>query len=278
MTGRQQPAHVQVALLSDFGQESFYVGIMKAVIHHAAPGSAVVDITHDISPFAIDQASFILKTIVPFLPAGTVFVAVVDPQVGGSRENRIFQIEERYLLAPDNGLVTDVSGAFRIDASWRIDEVTILPYRIHPGVGSTFLGRDVFAPAAGAIACGISPAELGRPAETAADVLTVPIVECAKHRIEGYGRYIDRFGNILTGITGDQLEDVFGDDAFNCVTVHVGERSIRGVRHCYADEPRGTLMVILNSWNILEVSVSQGRADEMLSVSNPCDLHIILGR
>jgi S-adenosylmethionine hydrolase len=274
---RQPPyEHNFVALLSDFGHESFYVGVMKAVVAGAAPEAFLVDITHDIAPYAVDEAGFILRTVFPYFPPGTIFLAVVDPGVGGERSNLIFRMEDRYLIAPDNGLVTDLSNAYPMDACWTIDDRRIAAYCIHPPVGNTFLGRDIFAPAAGAIASGVPPEGIGIRMDGAVETINIPPLVTGKNRIEGYGRFVDRFGNILTDITGDHLNESFGANASTGIRVRIGDRIVRGIHRCYVDEPLGTLMVVLNSWNRIEVSVSRGRADEALSVTRASEMHIVL--
>jgi S-adenosylmethionine hydrolase len=273
------PVHAErncVALLSDFGWESFYVGIMKAVIMSAAPNAQVVDVTHDVTAYAVDEGSFILRTVFPFFPSGAIFVAVIDPGVGGTRNNLILRIDGKYLIAPDNGLVSDLSLLHRLDACWKIEEERIMPYRVHPGVGATFFGRDIFAPAAGALAAGTSPKELGISMDTAVERLDIPPVLIEKNRIEGNGRYVDRFGNVLTDISGKHLFEIFGAAKLSDINIHVGSKAVRGIRRCYVDEPPGTLMVVLNSWDLIEVSVSQGRADDALGISKAGEMHIII--
>jgi S-adenosylmethionine hydrolase len=265
-----------LALLSDFGHESFYVGVMKAVAANAAPRARLVDVTHDITPYAVDEAGFILRTVFPFFPPGTVFMAVVDPGVGGERKNLVFRIEGRYLVAPDNGLVSDLSAAHAVEACWSIDEKRIEPYRVHPPVGSTFLGRDIFAPAAGAIAGGASPEDIGTPAGATVETIDIPAVVTGENRIEAWGRFVDRFGNILTDITGDHVTQVFGASDPGGIRARIGEKVVTGIHRCYVDAPRGTLMVVLNSWNRIEMSVSGGRADEALSIARANEMRIIL--
>jgi S-adenosylmethionine hydrolase len=180
------------------------------------------------------------------------------------------------VIAPDNGLVTDLSVAYSVDACWTIDEMRIAPYRIHPAVGHTFLGRDMFAPAAGALASGVSPEDIGTAMDADVETLAIPPVVTGKNRIEAYGRYIDRFGNILTDITGDHLTEIFGANPPARIRARVGETIIDGVHSCYVDEAPGTLMAVLNSWNRIELSVSRGRADEALSVTRAKEIRVIL--
>ena len=141
-----------VAVVSDFGDDSFYVGVMKAVVLAAAPDCRVVDLTHSIPPHAVDQASFIIDTVFNFFPSGSVFLSVVDPGVGGPRNNLVVEADGRYVVGPDHGIATDVAARAERVSPYLIDDEKIGPYRLAAPVGRTFLGRDVFAPAAAALA------------------------------------------------------------------------------------------------------------------------------
>ncbi|NIO00861.1 MAG: hypothetical protein GTO42_01765 [Candidatus Latescibacteria bacterium] len=264
-----------VALISDFGYGSFYVGVMKAAVYHAAPHARVVDITHDISPQAVEEGSFILSTVFDYFSPGSIFLAVVDPGVGGKRENLVFDLGDRYVVAPDNGLVSDLVARYEVDTCMAINTDRLDLFRLRPETGKTFLGRDVFAPAAGALASGTPLQELGNPADAFATI-DIPTVRLGKNRIEGCGRYIDRFGNVLTNITSAHLDKAFSGHPFGKIRAQIGNRVVEGVQQCYSERPQGTFMVVLNSWNLIEVSVNRGRAADVLSLSDPCDAHVIL--
>ncbi len=264
-----------VALISDFGYESFYVGVMKAAVHHAAPAVQVVDITHGVSPYAVEEGSFILARAFEYFKADTVFLAVVDPGVGGSRKNLAFRINERYLIAPDNGLVSDVAASYGVESCVCIEEEKLRPYRLHEGIGKIFLGRDIFAPAAGAVAGGAPLTSLGKRVDKFV-TFDIPPVNVQTNRIEGNGRFIDHFGNLLTNITRAHLDQAFGTDPPEHLRVRVGARAIEGIREYYNEESRGTLMAILGSWDLLEISVNQGRAADELSITDPRELPVVL--
>jgi len=254
-----------VAVVSDFGADSFYIGVMKGVVLAAAPDSRVVDLTHTIPPHAVDQASFILDTVSDFFPAGTVFLAVVDPGVGGARDNLVVEADGRYIVGADNGIATEVLARAKRAAPYVINDEKIGAFRSAPPTGRTFLGRDVFAPAAAALAAGSPPASIGSPARSAPVALDLPAVSTGKGVVAGRARYIDGFGNVLTGITRAQLTSVFGDLDPAKIVASVGGAEIGELCSYYSQRPKGTLMAVLNSWDRVELSICEGRAADRFS-------------
>jgi S-adenosylmethionine hydrolase len=142
-----------VALLTDFGTGSVYVGAMKGVIATISPRTAVLDVTHGVAPQAVDEGAFLLAATCRSFPEGTVFAAVVDPGVGSAREAVLVEAGGRMFVAPDNGLLGRViereraSGGVR---AWYVRERRLFLSE----VSNTFHGRDVFAPVAARLASG----------------------------------------------------------------------------------------------------------------------------
>ncbi len=97
-----------IALLTDFGLQDPYAGVMKGVIAGIAPRAGVIDICHDVAPQQVDQARFLLRASVPYFPKGTIFVCVVDPGVGSQRRALCVESGGRIFLGPDNGLFTEL--------------------------------------------------------------------------------------------------------------------------------------------------------------------------
>src|SRR5262249_6428522 len=132
-----------------------YVAQMKGVILSLAPGVQLVDVTHEIKPQDIIGGAFVLSQVVPTFPSGTIHIAVVDPGVGGAREPVIIEMEDHLLVGPNNGLLCLVAPIYR--AAYKIVD----PRFLRGDVSATFEARDVFAPAAAALACGARPSDAG---------------------------------------------------------------------------------------------------------------------
>ena len=148
-----------VALLTDFGTTDHYVGAMKGVVLGICPEAAVVDISHDVPAHDVLTAGLELAAAYRYFPAGTVFLAVVDPGVGSSRRGLAAEAGDYRFVAPDNGVLTAV---FRETPPKRVVELTERRYA-RPTVSRTFEGRDRFAPGAAWLAKGVQLPALGRP-------------------------------------------------------------------------------------------------------------------
>ncbi|MCD6380046.1 SAM-dependent chlorinase/fluorinase, partial [bacterium] len=167
MDGNQKIKKSIVVLLTDFSGRGFYSGVMKGVILGINPEAVIVDLCHDISKGDIREAGFILGTSFNYFPRGTVFVSVVDPGVGGERDNLIVQTEDYFFVAPDNGVLTLICEKTRVETvfSAKLGKYT------GEARGVTFLGRDVLAPLAAHLSLGVNPAEMGEVVES---ILTIP--------------------------------------------------------------------------------------------------------
>src|SRR5712691_6438607 len=188
-----------VTLTTDFGLRDPFVGIMKGVILSICPTARLVDLTHEVEPQDILGGCLTLEAAVPFFPAGTVHLVVVDPGVGSARRAIALRTGGGYLVGPDNGVLTP---AFE-RSGWTAVALTAPEYRL-PSVSRTFHGRDVFAPAAAYLAAGIPLERLG---STLTDPVRLPLPGC---RLEGdalVGEVLaaDRFGNLITSIPAARL-------------------------------------------------------------------------
>jgi S-adenosylmethionine hydrolase len=267
-----------VAVVSDFGADSFYVGVMKGAVSHAAPECRIVDLTHSIAAYAIAEGSYILDAAFDFLPSETVFLVVVDPGVGGRRRNLILESDDRYIVAPDNGLITDVAARNPSMNSYVIDQSKLERFRVNAPVGRTFLGRDVFAPAAGALAAGHSPAEVGTRSVEPLVTVGVPPVRVDTEYVTAAVRYVDPFGNLLTGITVEHLRAAFGKTAPADIRAAIDGRDIGALCRYYGERPAGSLMAVLNSWGRLEVAACERRAFDHFPGRRPEELAVELRR
>jgi S-adenosylmethionine hydrolase len=182
-----------IALLTDFGNEDPFVGVMKGVIAKFAPQARMVDITHRIPPGDIQRAAIMLWQSIPYFPAGTIFLTVVDPGVGTLRRGIIAQKNDQIFIGPDNGLFS-----FVLKDDYQAWELANSEFQL-PQLGNTFHGRDIFAPAAAHHAQGIAGNQFGG---LVADLvqLKMPRLEITADQIKGEILYSDHFGNLLTSL------------------------------------------------------------------------------
>ncbi|MGH7753143.1 MAG: SAM hydrolase/SAM-dependent halogenase family protein, partial [Gemmatimonadales bacterium] len=182
-----------VTLLSDFGTADSYVAEMKARILERARDAVLVDITHQVPPGDIMAAQYLLSRAWSRFPAGTIHLAVVDPGVGTHRWPLAGEASGHCFVGPDNGIFS-----FAAEGTW----VTLVP---DPKASASFHGRDVFAPAAGALAAGSDLHSLGRELT---DIRRVPLPTPHSLGGEWLGEviYVDRFGTLITNLPGQGVD------------------------------------------------------------------------
>lgn len=230
------------------------VAVCKGVMWSIEPRLRVVDLTHDVPPYDIETAAEVLEQALPFYPAGTVAVAVVDPGVGSERKSAAILTKQGHLLVgPDNGIFTLVLDAEGLD---RAVELRDKRYFRPGGTSFTFHGRDVFAPVAAHLASGTPLDSLGPP--------LVPIrldLRAARRivdRVEGTVRYIeDPYGNVVTNIPRALVDSIaqVGDS----LEVRIGSRVLRlPWRNTFSDVPRGQPLAVIHERGLLSLSINQG--------------------
>lgn len=254
-----------LVLFTDFGSTDFYAGVMRAVLASASPASRVIDLHHDLPAHDIDAASFVLARTFEYLPRDAVVVVVVDPGVGTKRRGLIITLGERTLVGPDNGFASDLlleAGAGSTVSFLAIDETAARRETGVQSVGSTFHGRDIFAPVAAALAKGAGADRLGASVEGITMLRDVPGVSIDGDVIHGRGRHVDHFGNVLTAIPASLVRRVFKGPAN--VDVTVAGRPAGALRETYAGGKQGELMALVNSWGLVEAAQNGGRAIDQL--------------
>jgi len=246
-----------VTLLSDFGSRSPYPAAMKAVLVSYGQ-HLLVDISHDVPRHDIPAGAYLLSTIVPFVPAGTVHLAVVDPGVGTARRGLIVASGGQYFVGPDNGLLLPAARRVGRPRAYLItDERLLRAVR-----STTFHGRDLFAPAAAVLARGTPPEVLGRPVSEIVD-LDFGTGRIERGVLAGAVIYIDPFGNVITNIPVSLLPA-----AGTPLAVRVGRRGVpASVGSTYGDRPRGRAVVVPGSDGFVEIAVREGSAASLLGAT-----------
>ena len=234
-----------ITLTTDFGYADPFVGIMKGAILRITPDLHIVDLNHGIPPQDIRAAALTLAASVSYFPQGTIHVAVIDPGVGSERRPIVIHSEGHYFVGPDNGVF---SFAVKDKQSSRIVHLSNEAYHLQPK-SQTFHGRDVFAPVAAHLACGVPLAEFGSPSEDWVDI-PWPAVKRAGEFIVGEVLYIDRFGNLFTNIRERDLSGV----AKEKIRFHLNKIEIQGLAQNYAAGEKDTYIALINSWGLIEIA------------------------
>lgn len=249
-----------LALLTDFGLRDHYVGSMKAAALSVCPDLTLVDITHDIPPHDVLGGALQLAASFRYFPAGTVFVAVVDPGVGSTRRGIAAEVGEYRFVAPDNGLLTAV---FQDTAPKRIVELTERRY-FRPTVSRTFEGRDRFAPAAAWLLRGVELNALGRPIH---DPVMLGLPRPTLDGDELHGRIVqqDYFGNLITNIDRRTFEKFA---AHHSIGIVAGGLTITRVVSTYAEIGADEVCGLFGSSDHLEFAARSASAAERLGIGS----------
>jgi hypothetical protein len=256
-----------IALLSDFGSRDHYVGTMKGVMLGICPDVTFVDITHDIAPHDVLDGAIELAAAYRFFPAGTIFLAVVDPGVGSGRRGIAAEVGEYRFVCPDNGLL---SAVIRDVPPKKVVELTERRYA-RPTVSRTFEGRDRFAPAAAWIAKGIQLPALGRNVPEL-QRLDIPQAAMTEDHLRGAVLRIDRFGNLVTNIDRKTFEK-FAREAG--VQVTAGGATVGRLVATYADIQSGEVCALFGSTDHLELAANGGSAADVLGLLRGAIVEIV---
>ena len=220
---------MSIFLFTDFGAADIYVGQVKAVLAREAPGVAIIDLLHEAPAFNVRAGAHLLAALAAQIPAGSVTLAVVDPGVGSVRAAVALEADGRWLVGPDNGLMSVLAARAAKTSVWRI---TWEPQNLGP----SFHGRDLFAPIAAALACGDFAGTAVRADRMQVEFGATDLGEII---------YIDHYGNAYTGLRAHELP--------RDTRVVAGGAALTYARVFSAAPPDGTFWYA-NSLGLLEIA------------------------
>lgn len=254
-----------IALFTDYGWDDPYVAQLKGSIITIFPNARLMDLTHSISPFNVTEGAYLLEQCAEEFPTGTIFVAVVDPQVGTPRDPILVLTKGgKYFVGPDNGLLTQVIDHEGFGQAWKLDK----PEFFRPGNTShTFHGRDIFGPVAAHLASGTNPDKFGTPIKTL-QLLPVKEATFSNGTISVEVLHVDRYGNVILNLHSDgELAPKLKEG--NLVKISIGKESFSGpLVKTYGDMEKGRLMLLYGGSGLLEIAVNQGSAAKQLKVQS----------
>jgi len=252
-----------VTLMTDFGYKDAYTGVMKGVIINIIKDVDIIDLTHNIDPYNITSAAYILYTAWDYFPKGAVFITVVDPGVGSLRKEIITMVDGKYLITPDNGILSLLFKKKGKQRVYQIKKEEI--YKITKrNFSPTFHGRDIFAPA-GAI---ILKYGLNKISGIKIDPLIINDfnLEINKdcHVIKGKIIHIDRFGNCITSISREDTRELILKNILNITKRKI---YIKNICKNFTDTAVGGKVIYWGSSGFLEIAVRNGNACKSLKLS-----------
>lgn len=241
-----------ISLITDFGQKDNFLGVMKGVILSINPHAKIVDICHEVKPHDISGAAFLLKSSFKYFPKGSLHLVVVDPGVGSERKKLLVKTRDYFFIAPDNGVL---SPALKDQASLKIIEITNKKYFLKP-TSDTFHGRDIFAPTAAYISKGEDFSKFGKRIESIKG-LRLPQVKITSKSLIGEIIYIDRFGNLISNIDKEMLDNFIKNKKFK---IYIKNKTIEKLFRTYAEGVYLKPLALIDSFNYLEIALNRGPA------------------
>jgi S-adenosylmethionine hydrolase len=253
-----------ITLTTDFGFSDPFVGIMKGVIFGIAPSVEVVDITHDIPSYRIQEAALCVESAYRYFPAGSIHVVVVDPGVGSARRPIAAVTEDHRFVAPDNGVLSFLFDPEVHTGGAVVHHITDVGLFLK-SLSKTFHGRDIFAPVAAHLANGL-PMEAVGPRITDFVHEPPPKPRRTGNNLSAAVLRVDKFGNIITNLRSEHLSSGFGI----CIS------GVRITRLCssFSEAPPGEFFAIEGSAGYVEIAVNCGSAAERLNVERGAEIEV----
>jgi S-adenosylmethionine hydrolase len=261
-----------IVFMTDFGTANDAVAICRAVMYGIAPDVRVTDITHQVTPFQIEEASRYLAAVSPYYPAGTVFLAVIDPGVGTSRKAVAVKSKKgQYFVLPDNGLITPVIDRDGLESA---REITNPAWMIQAAVSSTFHGRDIFSPAAAHLAAGWDYNMVG-PTVSELVRLTPKASTLGDKGIDGDIIGLDDpFGSLVTDIPVADFKQL-GYNLGDKIVVLINKKPVTlPYGKTFMDVAVGETLLYIDSRGRVGIAVNQGNYSKKFGVEPPGTIFI----
>lgn len=265
-----KPQRPILTLITDFGLQDEYVGVVKGVILSHARDALIVDISHLVPPQAIGTASHLLARSFGYFPPATVHLVIVDPGVGSNRAILAISANSHYFVGPDNGVFTQILDRADSVSVYRVD--TAAP--LFKNISATFHGRDIMAPVAGQLAAGLAINRLGPGiAKNHCQRLVRPACRRLGAALQGEIVHIDGFGNLCTNI---RREDIESFSAGRPIHVQVNDKLLLSLDHSYASQVKGVALALYDSHDFLEIAINQGNAAQILQLAVGMKISLVL--
>lgn len=262
-----------ITLTTDFGLTDHFVGAMKGVILDINPEARIVDINHAVQMFDVLDGALAISQAYSYYPSGTIHMVIVDPGVGTARRPILVSTERHLFVAPDNGVLSLVyDREERLSVRHATAEHYFLPNR-----SNTFHGRDIFAPIAAHLAKGVHPQSFG---DEVTDYVrfAAPRPKPADERtLRGVVLRVDRFGNLITNVTPQDMPMLFGSEPPPFKISIGGKGQVSRIYTTYVEGSPGEVFGILGSMGFLEIAANRNSASQVLGVGKGSEVLITLG-
>ncbi|MDH7444025.1 SAM hydrolase/SAM-dependent halogenase family protein [Aquimarina sp. 2201CG14-23] len=245
-----------ITLTTDFGIKDHFVSAVKGAIYTELPEATIVDISHEISPFHITEAAYIIQNAYKSFPKGSIHIVGIDSELNPENKHIAVKLDEHYFICANNGLISLIASEFRPEK--------IVEINIHDAIGTNFPVLDVFVAVACHIARGGTLEVIGKPISDIKLIRGItPIVNVGDKQIVGSIIYIDNYGNLITNITRKLFEDVgkgrdFKITARSAIFNTIYERYSDAINFTIEKSKReedGKKLAVFNSSGYLELAI-----------------------
>ncbi|MCX6277139.1 MAG: SAM-dependent chlorinase/fluorinase [Bacteroidetes bacterium] len=245
-----------ITLTSDWGHKDHYAGAVKGAIYRSLPEAQIIDISHDIPSFDLNQAAFIVKHFYRDFPEGTIHIIAVNGEASIQTPHTLVFHHGHYFIGADNGVFSLIFD----DKPFKIIEIDI----IQDSDYFTFPARDVFVKAACHIAAGKPIEELGPVREKVMEKMAFrPVIQ--GDMIKGHVCYIDNYGNAFTNISESLFRSAVNNRRF-AITFRSPNYRISSISTSYKDVPQGEMLALFSTAGLLEIAIRDGKASTLLGL------------
>ncbi len=241
-----------VSLTTDFGYQDYYLGSLKGALLCVRSDLNIVDITHNVKPFDIVQAAFILKNTFPSFPKGTIHIISVNNFYNSKPCFVALEYQEQFFIAPDNGVL-----------SLMFDTLPEAIYELEYSDESTFPFEEIYGKAVDHIVKGQPFHEIGILLDSITERITYNPVK-SSNQLKGTVIHIDRFGNVITNISEDLFKETAKGRSFQLF--YKRTHPLNKISRFYSDVPVGEPLCLFNSMGYLELAINMGQAASLLNL------------
>jgi S-adenosylmethionine hydrolase len=245
---------------------------MKGVILDIVPEAAIVEISHAVQAFDVLDGAIAISQSYSLFPAGTVHVVVVDPGVGSTRRPILASSDGYHFVAPDNGVLSMV---YTREERVHVRHITSDHYFRQP-VSNTFHGRDIFAPVAAYLAKQVDSHKFGDEIQDYVRFAAPKPKLMGENRVRAVVLKVDRFGNLVTNITPQDVPSLFAAKP-GVFKIVIGSKEITSIHNSYAEGSPGEVFGILGSMGYLEISANRAPAAQLTGASKGGEVTVVLG-
>jgi S-adenosylmethionine hydrolase len=265
------PRKQVVTLTTDFGTSDHFVGVIKGVIININPDVELVDLCHNVNSYDVFDAAFTLAQSYRYFPSDTIHLVVIDPGVGTARRPILARTLEYKFVAPDNGVLSLI---YEREETVEVRHITADHYFLNP-VSNTFHARDIFAPVVGWLSKGVEVDKFGDPITDYVKFSSPKPKQVSENLIKGVTIKVDKFGNLITNITPQDVPQLFSDNPppFKIV---INSQEVTRLNLAYSMGKPSEIFAIVGSSGFLEICTNRGSAAKALNVTRGAEVGVMI--